>query len=136
MNRSMPTNIIIPVLHYPDVDQAIDWLCKTFAFKIRWRAGSHRAQLTFNHSTIVVTQSNVDGISAATHHSIMVQVKDIDAHYRHTLESGAHVNSAPTDFPYGERQYSTYDVGGHQWTFSQSIKDILPEEWGGKSYEL
>jgi uncharacterized glyoxalase superfamily protein PhnB len=32
--------------------------------------------------------------------------------------------------PFGERLYSVEDVGGHRWTFSQSIADIAPEDWG------
>jgi hypothetical protein len=38
----------------------------------------------------------------------------------------------PTDYPYGERQYSTEDPAGHTWTFSQTIKDVNPAEWGGE----
>jgi hypothetical protein len=37
------------------------------------------------------------------------------------------------DYPYGERQYTAEDLGGHRWTFSQSIADVAPEEWGGLS---
>lgn len=39
--------------------------------------------------------------------------------------------SEPTSYPYGERQYSCRDPGGHGWTFSQSIADIAPEDWRG-----
>jgi uncharacterized glyoxalase superfamily protein PhnB len=35
-----------------------------------------------------------------------------------------------------ERQHSVEDSGGHQWTFSQSIADVAPEEWGGVSGQL
>jgi uncharacterized glyoxalase superfamily protein PhnB len=31
----------------------------------------------------------------------------------------------------GERQYSAEDLGGHVWTFSQSIADVDPASWGG-----
>ncbi|HEX9942349.1 MAG TPA: hypothetical protein VGG03_10055 [Thermoanaerobaculia bacterium] len=37
---------------------------------------------------------------------------------------------APTDMLFGERQYTAEDLGGHRWTFSQSIADVAPEEWG------
>ena len=37
----------------------------------------------------------------------------------------------PTDFEYGERQYRAEDPAGHQWTFSQTLADVAPEEWGG-----
>ena len=36
-----------------------------------------------------------------------------------------------TDFEYGERQYSAEDPAGHQWTFSETLRDVAPEEWGG-----
>jgi len=35
------------------------------------------------------------------------------------------------DYPYGERQYTVEDPGGHRWTFSQTIADVAPEKWGG-----
>jgi uncharacterized glyoxalase superfamily protein PhnB len=37
----------------------------------------------------------------------------------------------PTDFEYGERQYTAEDPAGHQWTFSQTLDDVAPESWGG-----
>jgi len=41
----------------------------------------------------------------------------------------------PTDFEYGERQYSAEDPAGHQWTFSETLADVAPEEWGGISMQ-
>ena len=35
------------------------------------------------------------------------------------------------DFPYGERQYNAQDPAGHVWTFSESIADVDPADWGG-----
>ena len=32
--------------------------------------------------------------------------------------------------PFRERQYTVEDPGGHQWTFSQSIADVAPEDRG------
>jgi uncharacterized glyoxalase superfamily protein PhnB len=46
---------------------------------------------------------------------------------------GARILMEPTDFPYGERQYTADDPAGHQWTFSQTLADVAPEEWGGIS---
>lgn len=34
-------------------------------------------------------------------------------------------------FPYGERQYTVRDIGGHIWTFSESVADIDRGSWGG-----
>ena len=46
---------------------------------------------------------------------------------------GAEIASEPTDYPYGERQYTAVDPGGHRWTFSESIADVDPAAWGGTS---
>ena len=42
-NRSMPRSHVIPVLVYPDVREAVDWLCDVFGLLVRWQAGNHRA---------------------------------------------------------------------------------------------
>ena len=39
----------------------------------------------------------------------------------------------PTDFEYGERQYHAEDPFGPQWPFSETLADIVPEEWGGQT---
>jgi uncharacterized glyoxalase superfamily protein PhnB len=128
INRSMPSSVIIPELPYPDVREAVDWLCHTFGFVERLRIGNHRAQLSLGGGSIVVTQQN-DGSSASF--SVMVRVNDIDHHYERVKQSGAQIISPPTDYPYGERQYTAQDLGGHRWTFSQTIADVDPKSWGG-----
>jgi hypothetical protein len=40
MNRSMPPAVIIPVLPYPNVREAVDWLRETFGFTARLRTGT------------------------------------------------------------------------------------------------
>jgi hypothetical protein len=37
------------------------------------------------------------------------------------------------DFEYGERQYTAEDPAGHQRTFSETLADVAPEDWGGTS---
>src|SRR5207245_1557810 len=44
-NRSMPSSTVTPVLVYPDLAQAVDWLCEVFGFTERVRIGSHRSHL-------------------------------------------------------------------------------------------
>jgi uncharacterized glyoxalase superfamily protein PhnB len=44
-NRSAPPCTVIPVLSYPDVNAAADWLCNAFGFTVRLRIGNHRIQL-------------------------------------------------------------------------------------------
>jgi uncharacterized glyoxalase superfamily protein PhnB len=132
-NRSMPPGILIPELVYPDRRAAVAWLCAALGFVERLRIGDHRSQLVLGEtSAIVVIQATgqVQRPSAATH-SLMVRVDDVDRHYAHVMQHGAQVVSPPADFPYGERQYTVEDLGGHRWTFSQSFADVDPQEWGG-----
>lgn len=43
-NRSMPASAVIPVLAYPDVREAVAWLCRAFGFVERLRIGDENAQ--------------------------------------------------------------------------------------------
>ncbi len=131
MNRSMPPAVIIPELPYRNVREAVDWLCRTFGFTERLRIGDHRAQLSFGEGSLVVTQRN----GADASFSVMVRVTDVDSHHEHARLTGAQIISPPADYPYGERQYTVEDLGGHRWTFSQTISDVDPRTWGGILFE-
>ena len=125
-NRSVPSATVIPVLAYESVAQASDWLCRTFGFKERLRIADHRAQLVFGDGAVILTTRDSEGRGA-----VLVRVADVDRHHEHAKESGARILRPPTDYPYGERQYTAEDLGGHVWTFSQSIADVDPASWGG-----
>jgi len=132
-NRSMPSATVIPVLHYPDVPTAVAWLCGTFGFIERIRIGTHRAQLEVGDGAIVVAQ----GLQASqgpefAAHSVMVRVRHLDRHFEVAKNAGAKVIGEPTSFPYGERQFSVLDPGGHAWTFSQTETNTDPSSWGGE----
>jgi uncharacterized glyoxalase superfamily protein PhnB len=131
-NRTMPAASIIPELGYDDVGAAIDWLCGAFGFTERWRAGGHRAQLAFDNGAVVITERRL--VPGPV--SLLVRVDDVGAHHARAVEHGARVISPPEDQLYGERQYSVVDPGGHSWTFSESIADVAPEDWGGTSADL
>ncbi len=130
-NRSIPRSTVIPVLAYPDVGAAIAWLCEAFGFTLRLRIGDHRAQLNVGDGAVVITEGK--GGSGL---SVLVRVSDADAHHTRARTNEARILQPPTDCPYGERQYIAEDLGGHRWTFSQSIADVVPEVWGGTSGQL
>ncbi len=64
-------------------------------------------------------------------HSVMVRVEDAQGHCERARQHGARIVMEPTDFEYGERQYTAEDHAGHRWTFSETLRDVVPEEWGG-----
>jgi uncharacterized glyoxalase superfamily protein PhnB len=105
-NRSIPSATVIPVLVYPDVREAVAWLEAAFGFVERVQIGEET-------------------------HRVMVRVDDATAHCEHARAHGARILMEPTDFEYGERQYEAEDPFGHRWTFSETLRDVAPEEWGG-----
>ena len=131
-NRSIPRSTVIPVLIYPDVREAVDWLCAAFGFVERVRIGeNHRAQLTFGDGAVIVGDVRGDRRApraGESTHAVLVRVPDARAHCEHAREHGAQILMEPTDHPYGERQYNAEDPSGHQWTFSETLADVAPEE--------
>ena len=127
-NRSIPDAQLMPELPYTDVAGAAAWLRDTFGMSVRLRIGTHRIQLTYGSGAVIA----VDDEAAPRGHRVLVRVDDVDAHYAHATALGARVSGPPVTYPYGERQYSAADCGGHQWTFTQSVADVDPAEWGGE----
>lgn len=134
-NASIPPCPVLPVLAYDDVRAAVGWLTRAFGFAERVRIGDHRAQLSAGGGAVIVADATngrrapvaADGVTQ----SVMIRVEDVDAHYRAAVAAGAHATGEPADYSYGERQYSVLDPGGHLWTFTQSVADVVPETWGG-----
>jgi uncharacterized glyoxalase superfamily protein PhnB len=139
-NRSVPDATVIPVLIYPDVREAVAWLTKAFGFAERVRIGeNHRSQLRFGDGAVIAGDVRGDRRPprpGEVTHSVMVRVEDAQAHCERARAHGARILMEPTDFEYGERQYSAEDPFGHQWTFTQTLADVVPEEWGGETVEL
>ena len=139
ISRTTGSASVIPELVYADVEEAIQWLSDTFGFAELWRADGHRARLAFGNGVVIIADHDpsygrgLPGDGRLRSYSIMVKVENVDAHYDHARRQGALVLSPPTDYSYGERQYSVEDLAGHQWTFTQTIADLAPEDWGGTS---
>jgi uncharacterized glyoxalase superfamily protein PhnB len=139
-NRSAPAATIVPILIYEDVNQAIEWLCRTFGFTERLRAErdgvTSHAQLTVAEGAIMLGRQGgpyraPQGTEVTAY--VLVAVDQVDEHYQHAKQCGAHIVQPPTDMPFGERVYTAQDHAGHRWTFSQHIADVAPEEWGAKT---
>jgi uncharacterized glyoxalase superfamily protein PhnB len=135
LNRSIPAATIIPTLIYPDVREAVDWLGEAFGFVERLRIGeNHRSQLAFGEGAVIVGDVRHDRQPprrGEVTHGVMVRVENVDAHCERAKAHGARIVMEPTDFEYGERQYTAEDPAGHQWTFSETLADVAPEDWGG-----
>jgi len=137
-NRSIPRATVIPVLSYPDVNQAAAWLCDAFGFSVRLRIGNHRVQLNAGDGAVIVREMRPNEVNAALGigHAVTIRVEDADSHCHRAKDHGARITQEPVTHPYGERQYEAEDLAGHSWTFSQSVADVRPEEWGGTAEQL
>jgi uncharacterized glyoxalase superfamily protein PhnB len=132
-NRSMPRATVIPQIPYRDVQRAAKWLCDTFGFTMRIGMGAHRVQLNVGEDgAIVLTQR--DGPPSPCH--VLIRVDDVDSHRDRVKQAGLKTLSEAATYPYGERQYSAEDLAGHRWTFSQSVADVDPKDWGGTPGQL
>ena len=135
-NRSLPIATVIPVLVYPDVREAVVWLSAAFGFVERVRIGEdHRSQMQVGVDGAVIVadvrheqQPPQPGVVT---HLLKVRVTDVDAQVERARAHGASVLQAPEEFEYGEREATVEDLAGHRWQFTQTIRDVAPEEWGG-----
>jgi uncharacterized glyoxalase superfamily protein PhnB len=134
-NRSIPPVTVIPVLVYPDVRAAVAWLTRAFGFAERVRIGdAHRAQLAIGHDGAMIV-ADVGGEQRAPSPGVVTQVvkvrvDDVDAQFERARTFGARVVEPPTEQPYGERECTVEDLAGHRWQFTQTVRDVAPEEYG------
>ena len=135
-NRSIPAATVIPVLVYPDVRAAVAWLSEAFGFVERVRIGEdHRSQMQVGADGAIIV-ADVRGEqrppqAGAITHLMKVRVADVDAQLERARRHGARVLQEPTDYEYGERECTVEDLAGHRWQFTQTLRDVAPEEWGG-----
>jgi uncharacterized glyoxalase superfamily protein PhnB len=137
-NRSIPPATVIPVLVYPDVRAAVAWLTDAFGFVERVRVGEdHRSQMRIGDDGAVIV-ADVRGeqqppVTGTVTHLLKVRVADVDARLEQARSHGARVLQEPTEYEYGERECTVEDLAGHRWQFTQTLRDVAPEEWGGQS---
>ena len=143
-NRSAPPGPIVPTLIYADVAGAVAWLSAAFGFRerLRWgSADSFTAELEVGSGSMFVSGPHVGhesntGVAFVPpranelSHSLMVQVDDVDRHHDRAKAKGAVIVGDLATYPFGERQYSVHDLEGHLWTFTQSVSDVDPVDWG------
>ena len=136
-NRSAPHARVTPVLIVPDVRAAVAWYGAVFGFVEHVQIGEgHRAQLGLPGGGEVIVAEVRPGRRLPANgrsHQIMLKVEDAAAVVARATERGARLVDELHDWEYGERQAAIDDVFGHQWVLTQTLADIAPEQWGGKT---
>ena len=136
-NRSAPPATVTPVLIYPDVRAAVDWLRSAFGFEEKVRIGdAHRSQLAFGTGGAIVVadvrRDKASPSSGVVTHEIKLRVDDVDEALARAREAGALVLEEPKTYEYGERSCVVEDPFGHRWELTQTVRDVEPAEWGGE----
>jgi len=127
-NRSVPPCAVIPVLCFPDPAAAADWLAKAFGFTVRLRIGNHRIQMRAGEECLTIREGNDPPNQSCF---VQVRIEDALTHCERARKAGATILTEPVDHAYGERQYNAQDFYGHRWDFTETIRDVDPESWGG-----
>jgi hypothetical protein len=124
-NRSAPDSAVIPVLYYPDVRQAVEWLTSALPFTERLRNSENRRQLVHSNDAIVVTKpgGNADAAPSTQQspgaHSITLRVTGIDELFLRTKAAGgSHVWRTPMFVP--RSMGASVDAFGDDFRFRSS----------------
>jgi uncharacterized glyoxalase superfamily protein PhnB len=132
---------VTPMLSYPDVAAAADWLVRAFGFRETLRltdanGAVDHVSLSIGDGVVMLGCPSPDYEGPRDHaercetarrwrqspyvvDGVHVVVEDVDAHHRRAAAAGAVVLSEPEDTPYGERHYRVEDLAGHRWMFAQ-----------------
>ncbi|GAA4771480.1 MULTISPECIES: VOC family protein [Streptomyces] len=123
----------IPYVKYENVARALEWLSAAFGFTEERRyahddgAVFHAEMLTPQGDPVYLAGPGGDYRSpgATGHRSAMasIDVEDVEAVFARAGKAGATVAFPPTDTPQGLRVCKVEDHEGHEWFFSQRLKE-------------
>ena len=141
---------ISAALFYVDPARAIDWLCKVFDFKVRFKVEGEggrieHSELEYGEGLIMVGGcgpkyadravatpwkkkcASPTMLEGRTTQNLCVHVDDIDAHCARARAAGAEICYEPTTTDYGadywtDRSYAASDLEGHVWWFMQRMR--------------
>lgn len=133
---------ISPAIFYDEAGPAIDWLCRAFGFQVRLKVEGdggriEHSELTFGDGLVMVgtaggprkaSTASPRTLGGKNTQSLMLFVDDVDAHCATARAAGATITMEPAVHDYGDdhwadRSYGALDVEGHNWWFTQRVRD-------------
>jgi len=136
INRSVPTDVVLPHITYQDVEKAIAWLTGAFGFVEHYRYGNpvSGAQMSAGNAWLMLTrakdQQGIPKLLGFGTQSLTVFIEDVESHFERAKSFGVTILEDLHETVYGERQYAAEDLDGHHWLFSRHARDLSPEQWG------
>jgi uncharacterized glyoxalase superfamily protein PhnB len=137
---------ISAAVFYDDAGAAIDWLCRSFGFKVRIRIDGkdgrvEHSELDFGDDGLIMVGSSggradrpmplpcksPKSLNGANTQSLCLYVDDVDAHCERARAEGAVIAEEPATTDYGpehwaDRNYRAIDPEGHHWWFMQRLR--------------
>ncbi|MFI5776637.1 VOC family protein [Nocardia sp. NPDC051570] len=118
----------IPILIYRDIAAAHEFLCAAFGFEPgrleRAEDGTVvHGEVTAGDGVLWLHQVSEQfglvspAMAGVCTEGMSIVVDDVDAHHRRAEQAGAEIVYAPTDQPYGYRDYSARDPERRLWSF-------------------
>jgi uncharacterized glyoxalase superfamily protein PhnB len=131
-NRSVPSDTMVAHILYRDVAATCVWLCRVFGCVEHFRYGMPVSgiQVRFGNAVIMLKEADEAPVRSALP-AVTIFLADVDTHYTRAVEAGAMIFEQLHETVYGERQYGAEDPEGQRWLFSQHVRDLSPEDWGG-----
>ncbi|MCC7126123.1 MAG: VOC family protein [Acidobacteria bacterium] len=116
---------IHPVIRYRNARAMLQFLEQAFGFRIGAvydgpNGSVAHAELHFGTGTIGVSSAgppNPANVWTTVVDGVYVALADPDAHHARAIAAGARVERPLEDTPYGSREYTARDSGGHLWSF-------------------
>jgi len=105
------------VLHVPDVVGTAEFYRDVLGFT--WDFGDQTYAVVWRDNSAI---HFVRDDTRPTGIHLFQWVKDVDSYYREIVNRGAKVAKAPTDQPYGIREFGLSDVNGVGIVFGQDIE--------------
>jgi uncharacterized glyoxalase superfamily protein PhnB len=130
---------------YEDPKAALAWLEEAFGFEPAMvitdaKGNIAHAEMAFGDGYIMVGREWADFTSTPGHvggkntQSVHVHLDaDVDGHCERARAAGAVILVEPEDQFYGDRTYRAKDIGGHVWTFGQTVKTMTLAEMDAAS---
>jgi uncharacterized glyoxalase superfamily protein PhnB len=124
-----PSQRIVTVLVYADIEAAHDFLVSTFGFssgEVRRNSEGEvmHGEVLLGGEAIWLHRVSPDhglrgaGELGSATGMLNVFVDDVDQHYATALQKGADIIYPPVDQPYGQREYGVSDTEGRLWSFA------------------
>jgi hypothetical protein len=137
-NRSAPNSAVIPVLYYPDVRDAVEWLTTALPFTERLRIGDHWCQLVHSNGAIVVVKpsGHANAAPSTVQSSAAHSVSFVSRGSTHSFDAPRQpvlvfsLNPRITCMANGNARSSTHgDISGR---FRRPFSIPTPADWGGE----